>query len=110
MTDTGGRPAQLRLTGKQARHLRGLGHHLRPAAFVGRDGLTPAVVAAVDAVLAETELVKVRVGQGCPADRRAVAEALSAATGAAVAQVLGRTVLLYRPGEEPRIALPAAGG
>jgi len=95
-----------RLTGKQARFLRGLGHSLEPSVTVGKEGVTDPVVASLEANLVAHELVKVRIGQGCVEDRHEVAEELAARTGAAVAQVLGRTVLLYRPGEERKVALP----
>lgn len=94
------------LTGKQARFLRGLGHGLEPLVSVGKEGVTDTVVASLDVNLVAHELVKVRIGQGCAEDRHEVAEQLAARTGSAVAQVLGRTVLLYRAGEERKIGLP----
>ena len=86
----------LPLTGKQVRYLRGLGHHLKPLAMLGREGLTDSVIAAVDAVLDAHELVKVKVGNGCPLDRREAAALLAAKTFAAEVQVLGKTILLFR--------------
>jgi RNA-binding protein len=96
------------LTGKQRRHLRALGHHLDPVVQLGKAGLTDGVVTAVDAVLEQHELVKVRVGTECPDDRNDVADALAERLGAEVAQVLGRTLLLYRRHpKEPKIKLPS---
>ncbi|NDY41655.1 ribosome assembly RNA-binding protein YhbY [Dissulfurirhabdus thermomarina] len=95
-----------RLTGKQARRLRALGHALRPAVLVGKGGLGDAVVAEIDRALAARELVKVRLQEGCGLDRRTAARVLGERLGAAVAQVLGRTILLYRPGPGRRIPLP----
>ena len=83
------------LTGKQRRTLRALGHHLTAVVFVGQNGVTPALVAATEQALVDHELVKVKVGDA-PDDRHDVAVALSAATGSEVAQVLGKTVLLFR--------------
>lgn len=98
------------LTGKQKRFLRAQGHSLKPLLQVGQQGPGPAVVAQAQACLAAHELVKVRVLESCPLEREACAQALAQATGAAVAQVLGRTVLLYRPHPEaPLLRLPAAG-
>jgi RNA-binding protein len=95
------------LTGKQRRHLRALGHHLDPLLQIGHDGITDAVVAQAGAQLRRHELIKVRVLESAPLDRREAAGELSARTGAALAQVLGRTFLLYKrdPGK-PRIELP----
>jgi RNA-binding protein len=98
------------LTGKQKRHLRGLGHALHAVVQVGREGLSAAVVAATDAALAEHELVKIKLGPGAELERDAASSELAAATDAEVAQVLGKTILLYRPrppeDERPRIKLP----
>ncbi|MDA8164835.1 MAG: ribosome assembly RNA-binding protein YhbY [Desulfobacteraceae bacterium] len=104
------RPKAPVLTGKQARHLRGLGHHLKPTAMVGKEGITGNVIAAVEAVLTVHELIKVRIQENCPLDRSEAAARLGEQTAAAVAQVLGKTFLLYRPNpdlpEDKRIKLP----
>lgn len=103
MSDTPKSP----LSGKQRRHLRALGHHLDPVVQLGKQGLTEGVIAAVDAALAEHELVKVRVGTECPDDRHEIAERLAPAVKGAVAQVLGRTLLIYRrKPKDAKIQLP----
>ena len=56
--------------------------------------------------LAVHELVKVRLGQGCDVPRKHAAERLSAATDSAVAQILGKTILFYRPAKKRKILLP----
>jgi RNA-binding protein len=98
------------LTGKQARHLRGLGHHLKPMAMLGKEGITDNLIAAVEAVLTVHELLKVKMQENCPLDRKEAAEQLGEQTGAAVAQLLGKTFLLYRPNpdlpDDKRIKLP----
>jgi RNA-binding protein len=94
------------LTGKQKRALRALGHHLRAVLQVGHAGVTPGLVLALEQALLDHELVKVRVLETSPEPRAEVAEALAVASGSAVAQVLGRTVLLYKPrAEDPKIRL-----
>ncbi|WP_437594178.1 ribosome assembly RNA-binding protein YhbY [Sorangium sp. So ce1000] len=96
------------LTGKQRRHLRALGHHLDPVVQLGKAGLTDGVVAAVDAALERHELVKIRLGTECPDELGEVADTLSERLRAALAQTLGRTILLYRRHpKEPKITLPA---
>ncbi|MDT8441491.1 MAG: ribosome assembly RNA-binding protein YhbY [Desulfuromonadales bacterium] len=99
-------PAMPRLTGKQARFLRGLGHKLRPVVMIGRQEISETVLASVDEALTAHELIKVKLQEGCLLDRHAVAEQLAAASGAAVAQILGKTILLYRPSEQRLIDLP----
>jgi RNA-binding protein len=95
------------LTGKQRRHLRALGHHLDPVVQIGKQGLVEGIVAAVDAALSQHELVKVRIGTECPDDRKDVAEQLAPAVKGQLAQVLGRTMLIYRRNpKETKIQLP----
>ena len=95
------------LTGKQRRHLRALGQQLSATLHVGHDGVTDAVVAQADAQLTAHELIKIRVSENAPESRHDVAEALAARTGAELAQVIGRTALLYRRrADEPAIVLP----
>lgn len=84
------------LTGKQRRKLRALGHHLTAVVQVGQKGVTPEVVAAVEQALTDHELVKVKMSADATDDRHAAAEALAEQTSSALAQVLGRTVLLYK--------------
>ena len=77
---------------------------------VGREGASGEVVAACDRALADHELIKVKIGQGTDGGRHDLADALARAAGAEVAQVLGKTILLFRarPAEDerPRIKLP----
>ena len=95
------------LSGKQRRHLRGLGHALAPVAQIGKDGISEAFVLAVDRALADHELIKVKLLETCPLDRHEAAEVLAARTSSEVAQVLGHTILLYRArAEDPDIELP----
>ncbi|MGE4492486.1 MAG: ribosome assembly RNA-binding protein YhbY [Syntrophotalea sp.] len=94
-----------KLTGKQARYLRSLGHHLNVAAMVGKDGVNDNLVESVEESLVAHELVKIKLQRGCPLDRHEIADQLAHKTGAAVAQILGQTILLYRPGDKREITL-----
>lgn len=95
------------LTGKQRRHLRALGHELKPIVQIGRGGIDDGVVAAVEQALVDHELVKVRLGEAAELDRHHAAEAIARRTHSEVAQVLGSTLLLYRPDpDDPAIVLP----
>ena len=96
------------MTGKQRRYVRALGQRLAATLHVGHEGVSEAVVRQADAQLEIHELVKVRVGDNAPEDRHATAEDLARRTGAELAQVLGRTALLYRRRKtDPTIVLPA---
>lgn len=94
------------LTGKQVRFLRGLGHHLNPVVMIGRGELSDAVLRTTEEALTCHELIKVKLQEGCDLDRREAAAELAARTGAQIAQILGRTFLLYRESDEKKIILP----
>jgi RNA-binding protein len=95
------------LTGKQRRYLRGLAHHLNAILQIGKLGLTTNVVEQVSLALEAHELVKISILDTCEQDRHSVAEQLAADTTANLVQVLGRTVVLYRPAKAtPQIVLP----
>ena len=96
------------LSGKQRRYLRALGQELTATLQIGHEGVSDALVQQADAQLTAHELIKVRVGDNAPDDRYETAEALAERTGAEVAQVLGRTALLYRARPaDPTIVLPS---
>ena len=94
------------LTGKQKRFLRGLGHRLSPVVTVGKGEISAPLVHETDEALAHHELIKVKILESCIMDRHEVADELAKACEAEVAQVLGRTFLLYRRAEEPKLELP----
>jgi RNA-binding protein len=94
------------LSGRQKRYLRGLGHALKPVIMVGKGEITAALLKETVDALASHELIKVKILESCLLDRNEVASDLAAATEAEVAQVLGRTILLYKQGKEPKIELP----
>lgn len=95
------------LNGKQRRALRALGHHLDPVVIVGKEGVSEGLIDAAAQALRDHELIKVKVGEASPVDRHEAAEALSLATQSEVAQVLGRTLLLFRRNEDdPKLDVP----
>ena len=88
-------PQQTALTGRQRRQLRALGHHLKVILQIGAQGITDQVIAATEQALKDHELIKVKIGDG-PADRHEASAALAVATHSELAQLLGRTALLFR--------------
>ncbi len=101
------------LTPRQRAHLKSLAHALQPVVLVGSDGLTPSLVSAVDRALCDHELIKVRLGQGFVDPRKPAAGKLAEAAEAALVQIIGRVVTLYRrrdpkdPRKLPSIRLPS---
>ena len=94
-------------SGPLRKKLRAAGHHLSPVLQVGKEGVTAPVLHALEDALRQHELVKVRIGTESPEDRFEAAERLSSGATAHVAQILGRTVLVYKKHpEKPRFEPP----
>src|SRR5512141_3176567 len=98
---------------KLRKALRAAGHPLSPVVQVGKEGVTAGLPEQLDAQLLAHELVKVKIGTESPEDRFEAAGRLGDAAGAQVAQILGRTVLVYRkhperPRFEPKDPAPKA--
>lgn len=95
------------LTEKQKRHLRGLGHKLKPVVTVGAQGYTAAVRNELDLSLTRHELLKVRVNAGEREARDALIDQLCAETAAQLVQRIGNVALIYRRHpDKPRLVLP----
>ena len=96
------------LTGKQRRYLRGLANQLKAMVYLGKEGISVAVLRAIEEAYANQELIKIRLERACPLERQEAGRLLAEATRSHLVQVLGHTVLLYRPDpEEPRLQLPS---
>ena len=97
------------LRGKDRATLRGEAHHLTALVHVGKEGITPTLLASLEDALRTRELVKVQLIKSAELSAKDAARELAAATGAEVVQVIGRTTTLYRenpdlprkPGAEP---------
>jgi RNA-binding protein len=96
------------LTGKQKRHLRALGHKLKTLIQIGKKDIEEALITETSAALDHHELIKVKLLESCTLDKHEASSTLATACDAEVAQILGKTFLLYRPAATPVITLPTA--
>jgi len=96
------------LTSKQRSHLKRLAHELKPVLHIGKSGVTEPTVEAVQDALSTRELMKVKVLDIAPDGALETGDALARALeGTHLVQVIGRTLILYRPDpEQPEIRLP----
>src|SRR3569832_1666599 len=96
-----------KLTEKQKRNLRSLGHRLKPVVIIGAHGYTAAVRAELDTSLQRHALLKVRVSVGERETRDLIISQRCADTGAALVQRFGHIALIYRANrDKPRFTLP----
>ncbi len=96
----------MELTGKQKRHLRGLGHDLHPLVIVGEKGLSESVMTELDQTLEHHELIKVKVNAGDREEKKALIAELVEKSRAMLVQTIGHTALLYRKAQEPKLQIP----
>lgn len=98
----------MKLSESQKRHLRGLGHHLKPVVWVGQHGLKDSVSAEIEQALDSHELIKVKIA----ADREtrdALADEICSQSKAEVIQRIGQMLILFRRNpQKPKVALPSA--
>ena len=74
---------------------------------IGKNSMTPELTKAVEEALNARELIKVSVLKNCADDPRALAEILAERTKSQVVQVIGKTIVLYKPNKDkPKIELP----
>jgi RNA-binding protein len=98
----------MQLSESQKRHLRALGHHLKPVVWVGQHGLKASVLAEVEQALDAHELIKVKIAADRDS-RKAIGNAICSGTHAQLIDVIGQMVVLFRRNEkQPKIALPSA--
>jgi RNA-binding protein len=89
------------LTGAQKAELRGRGQRLEAALKVGKDGLTPALMAELRRLLRRHELVKVRLLGSDRHARSKLCEEMSAGSDSLCVGAVGQTALFYAPSKAP---------
>ena len=94
------------LTSKQIRKLRSLGMTEDAVVMIGKEGVTPTVVASAREAIKKRELIKVRVLQNAPNEPEDAITVLAERADANLVQVIGRNGLLFRRNfDKPRIEL-----
>lgn len=107
VSKVGTRDAPLKdLSPTQLRFLRAQAHHLNPVVRIGDAGLSAPVTKEIATALKAHELIKVKVMQDERAARDAIMETICASLDAKPVQHIGKTLVVYRRGTEPKIILP----
>lgn len=94
------------LSSKQRSYLRGISNKEKAIMQIGKNQVTPEVVASIDECLEKRELIKLSVLENCEDEPKVVAEQLSGRTRSEVVSVIGRKIILYRESKEKIIKLP----
>ena len=94
------------LSSKQIRKLRSLGMTEEAVVMIGKEGVSPAVVASAREAIKKRELIKVRVLQNAPEEPADAITTLAERADANLVQVIGRNGLLFKRNfDKPRIEL-----
>lgn len=100
----------IELSNAQKKYLRKLGHELAPVVYIGKEGLAPTVVEAIDAALTSHELIKVKIINTTKISKDEAAAVVPARSGSTLVLLVGKTLLLYRKNpkrkKDERIRLP----
>lgn len=97
------------ITSKQRAYLRGLGAALEPIFQIGKMGVSPDVIAAIDDALEARELIKIAVlnnCEECDGNPRKLCDIIIERTHAEPIQVIGHKMVIYRPAKKPKLELP----
>lgn len=98
----------MELSRDQRLFLRAAAHNLNPVVMIGNNGLTPAVMREIAINLDAHELIKIRVLGDDRDAREAMLAEICDHLGCAGVQHIGKLLIVYRPGPEPKITLPKA--
>lgn len=96
------------LSNKQKQFLKSRAHDLKPVVLLGGNGLTEGVLAEIDQALDHHELIKIKVPGEDREQKVLVMDAIIRETKAEQVQVIGKILVLFRQGKEPKIMLPKA--
>ena len=96
----------MNLNKKQIQYLKGLAHSLKPVVLLGNNGLTEAVIAEVDSALNHHELIKIKIPTEDRETKGLIVEAICREANATKIQVIGKTLIVYRPSTEKKIHVP----
>ena len=99
-----------KLTGSKAKYLRSIAHGLKPVVFVGQNGVTDALIAAIEEALDRHELIKVKFIEFKDKNhKKEIAEIIEMKTRCHLAGMIGHVATFYRQHRDPekrRIELP----
>ena len=94
------------MNSKQISHLRALGHNLSPVVMIGNNGLSESVLQEIEVSLKAHELIKIKVFGDDRAQRVNILEEICTKTGAIAVHHIGKQLVVYRQGENPKIVIP----
>lgn len=94
------------MTSKERAHLKGLAMNMDPIINIGKNGVTPELIASVEESISKRELIKIGVLKNCPDDPKEIAQVIAERSKSQVVQVIGKKIVLYKKNiKNPKIEL-----
>ena len=99
-----------KLSGIQAKFLRGLAHKLKPVVFVGQKGVTSALIESADQAFQRHELIKVKfIDFKEKKQKKEIAAVIENKTNSQLAGMIGHIAIFYKQHTDPdkrKIVIP----
>lgn len=89
------------ITGKHRSELKKMAQEIKPTVMIGKEEVTPNVIASIDDYLAAHELIKVQIQDGAIIDPKETANEIAEELGAEFVQAIGKKFVLYRQAADP---------
>lgn len=89
------------LTSQDKKHLKSIGHHLKPVLQMGDKGPSDSFINELEQRLEDHELIKVRINGEDREQRVTIVDALCQACSCELVQFIGKTALFYRAAKKP---------
>lgn len=83
------------LKGSARTYLRGLAHHLKPAVYLGKQGVTESFIESVNQALDTHELIKLKFNS-FKEERKILAQEIEARTNSEMVGMIGHIAIYYR--------------
>ena len=94
-------PHIMTTSNQDKKHLRRLGHNLKPVVTVAGNGLTENVSAEIDRALNDHELIKIKLVTEDRNDKQALTDAICKNNRAQLIQSIGHVILVFRKAKTP---------
>ncbi|MBT4520180.1 MAG: YhbY family RNA-binding protein [Halieaceae bacterium] len=93
-------------TNPSSKHLRAIGHKLKPVVSVAGKGLSASVISEIDRALNDHELIKIKLAVGDQQARAAVTKDVCDELGAELIQKIGNVIVILRrcASPDPRLS------
>jgi RNA-binding protein len=88
------------ISGQQKRKLKSIAHHIKPVIYIGKNGISESLIAALNKSLSDHELIKIKFID-FKDEKKSLIETLIAQTGSVLVSITGNVAVLFRQNEDP---------